>query len=238
MKLKRSSIVTASLMMCLTTSGCNSVPTQEGATDNENRTKEEGALLGAGAGGVIAGVGTYIATGSADKAMKAAAIGAVVGATAGYFVGREIYKDQSEFASTERFLEHHIELARKNNQTVANVNKELKVQITQFNEEIDSLNVNYEKGAATRRDLYTQREKVEQQLASQQKNNQQLQQRVDNQSQAINEAEAKQADLANQETIKLADLREENERFKKAVAQHSQLVEELQTISTSDSLEG
>ncbi len=237
MKLKRSSTVAASIIMCLATSGCNLAPTKEGA-DNGNTTKSEGALLGAGAGGVIAGVGTYIVTGDAEKATKAAAIGAAVGAAAGYLVGREIYEDQSKFASTERFLDHHIKLVRENNQTVANVNKELEAQIAKFNEEIDALNASYEKGAATRRDLYAQRERVTKQLASQQKNNQQLQLRVANQTRAIDEAEAKQAELANHENVKLADLREENQRFRTAVAQHSQLVEELQTISTSDTLEG
>jgi len=237
MKLKRSNIVTASILMCLATSGCNLMPTQEDA-DNKTTPKDEGVLIGAGAGGVLAGVGTYIATGDADKAMKAAAIGAVFGATAGYFVGQEIYKNQSNFADTEKFLEHHIKLAHDNNQMVIKINQDFEAQISQFNEEIDSLNANYEKGAATRRDLYAQREKVTKQLTAQQKNNQQLQTRITNQAKAISEAEAKQAELASHEMVKLADLREENERFKKAVVQHSQMLEELQTISTSDSLEG
>jgi len=236
MKIKRSIIVAASLVIGLTTAGCNSVPSQEEGA--KNSTKDEGVLVGAGAGGVIAGVGTYLFTGDADKAMKAAAAGAVVGATAGYFVGREIYKEQSNFANTEKFLEHHIKLARANNKNMVSANEEFALQIAQFNKEIDLLNVDYEKGAATRRDLYAQREKVEKQLDIQQKNNQQLLQRVQNQNKAISEAETKQAKLVNQEMIKLAELREENKRFKQAVAKHSQLVNELQTISTSDSLEG
>jgi len=235
MNVKRSSIVAASVVMCLAIEGCESVSTKEDAKVT-NSTKDEGTLVGAGTGGVIAGIGTYLLTGDGDKAMKAAAIGAVVGAAAGYFIGQEIYKQQSQFASTEDFLDHHINLARENNKIVSKGNKELETQIAQFNKEVDSLNANYEKGAATRRELYAQREKIEQQLAKEQKNTQQLQARLDNQIKAIAETEAEQAELAKQATVKLAKLRVENERFRKAVNKHSQLMEELQT--TSDALEG
>jgi phage shock protein A len=223
--------------MGMAMSGCNLMPTKDGDGTVDDSAKTEGAAVGAGALGLLAGIGTYLATGDAKKAAAAAAIGAAIGGAVGYLYGREVYKDQKAFASTEAFLDHHVTTAVENNKNLSSSNKKLETQIAELDKEVKALKARYQAGKATREDLQTEHHKITSRLADEQKNNKELLVRIGNQRKAIKVANAKRARLAKNGIVKLAKLEEENRRFKNSVAQHSQLVEQLQAISNSDALD-
>jgi outer membrane murein-binding lipoprotein Lpp len=218
-------------------SGCNLMPSKEGDGTINDSAKTEGAAVGAGAMGFLAALGTYAVTGDAKKALAAGFIGAAIGGAAGYLYGREVYKDQKKFASTEAFLDHHVTTAVKNNKNISSSNQKLETQLAELDKEVNALKARYQAGKATREDLQTKHHKITTRLADEQKNNKELQARIGNQRKAIKVANAKQTSLAKNETVKLAKLEKENQRFKKSVDQHSQLVEQLQAMSTSDALD-
>jgi len=233
----RSYLVAVGIVTGLAMSGCNLLPTKEGDGTVDDSAKTEGAAWGAGILGAVAAVGTYAVTGDTKKALTAAAIGAAIGGAAGYLYGREVYKDQEAFASTEAFLDHHVTTAVKNNKNISSGNKKLETQIAALDKEVNALKARYQEGKATREDLQTKHHKITTQLAEEQKNKKELQARIGNQRKAIKVANAKRASLAKNGIVKLAKLEKENQRFKKSVAQHSHLVEQLQAMSTSDALD-
>ena len=233
----RSDLVAVGVVTGLAMSGCNLMPTKKGDGTVDDSVTTKGTVVGAGAGGLLAGLGTYLVTGDAKKAAAAAAIGAAMGGAAGYLYGREVDKDQAQFANTEGFLDHHVTTAVDNNENISSGNKKLETQIAALDKEVNALKARYQEGKATREDLQTKHHKITTQLAEEQKNKKELQARIGNQRKAIKVANAKRASLAKNGIVKLAKLEKENQRFKKSVAQHSQLVEQLQAMSTSDALD-
>jgi hypothetical protein len=233
----RNYLVAVGVVTGMAMSGCNLLPTKAGDGTVDDSAKTEGAAVGAGTVGLLAGIGTYLITGDAKKAVAAAAIGAAIGGAAGYLYGREVYKDQTKFASTEAFLDHHVTTAVKNNKNISSGNKKLETQIAALDNEVYALRARYQEGKATREDLQTERQKITARLADERKNHKELQARIGNQRKAIKVANAKRSSLAKNGIVKLAKLEEENRRFKNSVAQHSQFVEQLQAMSTSDALD-
>jgi len=234
----RSDLVAVGVVTGLAMSGCNLMPTKKGDGTVDDSVTTKGTVVGAGAGGLLAGLGTYLVTGDAKKAAAAAAIGAAMGGAAGYLYGREVYKDQAQFANTEGFLDHHVTTAVDNNEKIVSGNQKLETQITDFYTKVEALKTRYQEGEPTaQKDLQAERRKITTRLTSERENSKDLQTRIGNQRKAIQEANAKRGSLATSQTAKLAKLKEENKRFEKAVGQHSQLVGKLQTVSISDAFD-
>jgi hypothetical protein len=233
----RNYLVAVGIVIGMVISGCNLMPTKDGDGTVDDSAKTEGAAWGAGILGTLAAIGTYAVTGDADKAVAAGAVGAGIGATIGYLYGREVYKDQKDFANTEAFLDSHVTKAVENNKQILSSNQNLETQIAELDKEVKSLKARYQAGNAMREDLQTKHHKITLRLADERKNHKELQLRIVNQRKAIKVAKAKQTSLAKNGVAKLAQLEEENRRFIELVAQHSQFVEQLQAMSVSDALD-
>ena len=140
--LKKTTLVVA---MTYALSGCATM-------DDQDRTKAEGAGVGAVLGGLI---------GLAVGGKKGAAIGAVLGAGAGVFVGGEVAKRKQQYASTEEAIAGEMQQTEIFTQSVRAENHQLEQDIDIYNEQIASLNANIQSGKESRSSLTTQKNKMQ-----------------------------------------------------------------------------
>ena len=125
-------------------------------TKDEDRTRLEGAGIGALVGGLLGHV-------IGDD--RGALIGAAVGAGAGYLVGNEIAKRKQEYASTEDFLDGEIGRTQEFNSTAVAYNRKLGREIAALEKESGVLRARYDKGRVDQRALAAKRDDLQTRMA-------------------------------------------------------------------------
>lgn len=105
MILKKQTLVVA-MMSSLLVTGC--------ATNDGDRTRMEGAGLGALIGAVVGGI-------AGDE--KGAVLGALIGGGVGFIVGNEIAKRKQQYATTEEFLDAEVAHVQAINDSTVSYNK-------------------------------------------------------------------------------------------------------------------
>lgn len=136
------------VLVALLASGC--------ATSDQNRTKAEGAGIGAAIGGLA---GYLIG----DE--KGALIGAAAGAGAGFLAGREIAKRKAEYASREDFLDAEIARTAEYNETIRAYNEQNEVELAALENEAGALREAYEAGAEQKSALLAKQADIKDRLA-------------------------------------------------------------------------
>lgn len=124
---------------------------------DQNRTRAEGAGVGAIAGGLL---------GLAIGGGRGAAIGAVIGGGVGFVVGNEIAKRKQAYASTEDFLDAEIASTQEYNKTATAYNQKLYQDIAALDAESKSLRSKYDKGKIKKQTLTAKRDALQKQIAS------------------------------------------------------------------------
>ncbi len=118
-------------------------------TNDQDRTKAEGAGLGALIGGLL---------GYAIDRESGALIGAAVGAGAGYMVGNEVAKRKREYANSEDFLDAEIARTQEFNSTAVAYNKKLNQDIKALEKESKTLRARYDAGKVSKDMLVAKRD--------------------------------------------------------------------------------
>ena len=126
------------------------------ATSDQNRTKAEGAGIGAAIGGLA---GYLIG----DE--KGALIGAAAGAGVGFLAGREIAKRKAEYASREDFLDAEITRTAEYNDTIRAYNQQNELELAALEKEAEALSVAYEAGAEQKSSLQAKQADIKERLA-------------------------------------------------------------------------
>ncbi|MDL2207242.1 YMGG-like glycine zipper-containing protein [Desulfovibrio sp. OttesenSCG-928-F20] len=171
------------LILTLALPGCATI--QNDAT----RTKTEGTLVGAAGG---AGIGAAIGAifGGSRGAGIGAAIGAVVGAGAGYLVGDHIARKKAEYATQEEWLDACVAHARQVNTSAAQYNSKIKTEIAALDRKSTQLAADYKINKASREALLAETEAVEKRQKELDKNIDNLQAEVKEQTGVAQDARA------------------------------------------------
>ena len=148
MILKKQTLVVA-MMSSLLVTGC--------ATNDGDRTRMEGAGLGALIGAVVGGI-------AGDE--KGAVLGALIGGGAGFIVGNEIAKRKQQYATTEEFLDAEVAHVQAINDSTVSYNKNLRTEIAQLDREATRLRSQYTAGQVKQTELEKKRASLQQQLAT------------------------------------------------------------------------
>lgn len=138
----------AFVLVTLLASGC--------ATSDQNRTKAEGAGIGAAIGGLA---GFLIG----DE--KGALIGAAAGAGVGFLAGREVAKRKAEYANREDFLEAEITRTAEYNETIRAYNAQNTEELAALEKEANALREAYEAGAEEKSVLLAKQADLKERLA-------------------------------------------------------------------------
>jgi hypothetical protein len=147
--MKRVGITVAGSLVVALLGGC--------ATTDEQRTKAEGAGVGAVIGGLV---------GYAVDRERGAAIGALIGGGAGYVVGNEIAKRKQAFATTEDFLDAEIARVDEFNRTTSAYNARLRQDIARLDVEAEQLRAQYDAGQVRKDGLQAKRGELQQRIAT------------------------------------------------------------------------
>jgi gas vesicle protein len=147
--------------------------TDNGSSEDQKRTKAEGAAVGALVGGVLG-----YALGGGSRVVGTL-VGAAVGAGAGYVLGNEIAKRKQKYASEEAFLDAEIQSTQQFNQTARDYNNTLRAQIADLDRTTMALRTRYNVGSATQQDLKKKRAEIKQKLSQSEEFYQQLKQEYD-----------------------------------------------------------
>ncbi|MGM0645301.1 MAG: YMGG-like glycine zipper-containing protein [Thermodesulfobacteriota bacterium] len=136
------------LALVLLVSGC--------ATSDQNRTKAEGAGIGAAIGGLA---------GYLIGEEKGALIGATAGAGVGFLAGREVAKRKAEYATRENFLEAEITRTAEYNESIRAYNTQNTEELAALEEEAEALRAAYETGAEEKSVLLAKQADLKERLA-------------------------------------------------------------------------
>ncbi len=147
--MKRLETMVAVAVVVAALSGC--------AATDEQRTKAEGAGVGAVIGGLL---------GYAIDRERGAVIGAALGAGAGYAVGNEIAKRKQAYATTEAFLDAEIARVEEFNSTAYAYNASVRQDIARLDREAEQLRTQYNAGQVRRESLVAKRGELQQRIAT------------------------------------------------------------------------
>lgn len=143
------------LAVCGSLVGCASL---DEMSDTE-RTQSEGVAAGAILGGLLGAV-----LGDRDSA----AIGAVVGAGAGYLIGGEIAKRKQQYANDEDFLDAEIERTARLNDETRDYHLQTRRDIAALDKQARSLRAQYQNGTVNAKRLHKERKALEGRVAEHQ----------------------------------------------------------------------
>ncbi|AGA34175.1 membrane protein [Thioalkalivibrio nitratireducens DSM 14787] len=129
------------------------------AATDEQRTRAEGAGVGAVVGGLL---------GYAIDRERGALIGAAIGAGAGYAVGNEIAKRKQAYATTEEFLDAEIARVDEFNRTTTAYNARVRQDIVRLEHEAEQLRARYDSGQVQKAGLQAKRNELQQHIATSQ----------------------------------------------------------------------
>jgi uncharacterized small protein (DUF1192 family) len=162
---------------------------------DQQRTRTEGTVIGGVFGAIlggVAGAGIAAATGNSDHigeyAAAGAAGGALLGSIAGYNWGTSVARKKEQYVRAEDYLNACINDAQKCAQAAQKENQFLRDQIAQLNQEVQRLQVNYQKGRATRQNLVAQAEAINKRRADVQQKIQHVGDQISSARQALGEA--------------------------------------------------
>ncbi len=147
--MKRLETMVAAAVVVAALGGC--------AANDEQRTKAEGAGVGAVVGGLL---------GYAIDRERGAVIGAALGAGAGYAVGNEIAKRKKAYATTEAFLDAEIARVEEFNDTAYAYNSSVRQDIARLDREAEQLRTQYNAGQVRRESLVAKRGELQERIAT------------------------------------------------------------------------
>lgn len=146
-------ITTIALLVSSLSVGCANMPDQD-------RTKTEGAAVGAVLGGLL---------GYAIGGDRGAIIGAAAGAGVGYAVGNEVAKRKQAYANAEDFLNAEIARTHEFNSTALAYNQKLGREIATLEKESQNLRARYDKGTVKKDSLLAKRNDLQKRIADSKK---------------------------------------------------------------------
>lgn len=126
-------------------------------TTDGDRTRMEGAGLGALIGAVVGGL-----AGGEEGAI----IGALIGGGAGFIVGNEIAKRKQQYATTEEWLDGEIAHVQEINGATATYNQNLRTEIAQLDRDAERLRSQYNAGRVEQSALVSKRTELQKQLTT------------------------------------------------------------------------
>jgi len=146
------------LVMVLALSGC------AGMSDS-NRTKAEGAGVGAAGGAGIGALLGQVIGGDTGATLIGAAIGGAVGGLAGFAYGDHVAKEKKKYASQEDWLDACIVSVEKMNAETEEYNRNLATELKTLKKEVASLNSGYEKKKVEKSALAQKKKDIDTRLA-------------------------------------------------------------------------
>ncbi|MBM9514884.1 YMGG-like glycine zipper-containing protein [Desulfogranum marinum] len=140
-----------------------------GIKNDGDRTRAEGAAVGAGSGAAIGGLVGLIIGSDGAGTLIGAGVGALTGLVGGYIYGDHVAKQKEKYAKEEDWLDACLKVAQKANSDIIICNKALKEEINYAKKNISNIKKTYSDKQKRKEKMLDTKKDIDNQLKSAQK---------------------------------------------------------------------